>query len=72
MAQEKFNLTWHSYSDHLIEMLHNMMRSNELTDVTLVCDDKIQYKAHKIVLSACSSVFKGIIEDLPQNNSVIY
>ena len=29
MAQEKFNLTWHSYSDHLIEMLHNMMRSNE-------------------------------------------
>merc|ERR1712126_469483 len=53
-------------------MLHEMMKSNELTDVTLVCDDKKQFKAHKNVLSACSSVFKSIINDLPQNNSVIY
>ena len=40
-------------------MLHEMMKSNELTDVTLVCDDKKQFKAHKIVLSACSTVFKN-------------
>ena len=53
-------------------MLHALMKSNELTDVTLVCDDKTQFKAHKIVLSACSTVFKSIINDLPQNNSVIY
>merc|ERR1712133_178456 len=72
MYQEKYNLNWPTYSDHLREMLHEMMKSNELTDVTLVCDDKRQYKAHKIVLSACSSVFKNIINDLPQNNSVIY
>ena len=72
MNQEKYNLNWHSYSDHLREMLHEMMRSNELTDVTLVCDDKKQFKAHKIVLSACSSVFKSIINELPQNSSVIF
>ena len=72
MNQEKYNLNWNSYTDHLREMLHEMMISNELTDVTLVCDDKKQFKAHKIVLSACSSVFKSIISDLPKNNSVIY
>ena len=72
MHQEKYNLNWHTYSDHLREMLHEMMKSNELTDVTLVCDDKKQFQAHKIVLSACSSVFKSIINDLPQNSSVIY
>ena len=72
MNQEKYNLNWHTYSDHLREMLHEMMKSNELTDVTLVCDDKRQFKAHKIVLSACSSIFKSIINDLPQNSSVIY
>ena len=72
MHQEKYKLNWHTYSDHLREMLHEMMKSNELTDVTLVCDDKRQFKAHKIVLSACSSVFKSIINDLPQNSSVIY
>ena len=54
MNQEKYNLNWHTYLDHLREMLHEMMKSNELTDVTLVCDDKRQFKAHKIVLSACS------------------
>ena len=72
MSQEKYNLNWHTYSDHLREMLHEMMKTEELTDVTLVCDDKSQFKAHKIVLSACSSVFKSIINDLPQNSSVIY
>ena len=72
MNQEKYNLNWHTYSDHLRGMLHEMMKSNELTDVTLVCDDKKQFRAHKIVLSACSSVFKCIISDLPQNCSVIY
>ena len=72
MTEEKNNHNWTTYSDHLREMLHEMMKSNQLTDVTLVCDDKKQFKAHKIVLSACSSVFKSIINDLPQNSSVIY
>ena len=72
MYQEKFILEWNSHSDHLRKMLHDMNKSSELTDVTLVCDDKKQLKAHKTVLSACSSVFKSIITELPQNNSVIY
>ena len=72
MSQEKYNLNRHTYSDHLREMLHNMRISETLTDVTLVCDDQKQYKAHKIVLSACSTVFKNIIDSLPQNTSVIY
>ena len=72
MHQEKYNLNWHTYSDHLREMLHEMMKSNELTDVTLISDDKKHFKAHKIVLTACSPVFKSIINELPQNSSVIY
>ena len=72
MHQEKYNLNWHTHSDHLKDMLHEMMKSDELTDVTLVCDDMRQLKAHKIVLSACSSVFRKIIEHLPDKNSVIY
>ena len=48
------------------------MKSNELTDVTLVSDDKKQFKAHKFVLSACSKAFKSIINHLLPNSSVIY
>merc|ERR1712126_464412 len=72
MKEQRYNLSWDIYSDHTKEMLHNMMKSEELTDVTLVSDDKKQFKAHKFVLSACSEVFKSIINHLQPNNSVIY
>merc|ERR1711873_89221 len=41
-------------------------------DVTLVSDDQTQFKAHKIVLSACSPVFKKIIESNPSQHPLIY
>ena len=44
MNQEKFNLTWHTYTDHLREMLHNLLFSEDLTDVTLVSEDKKRFK----------------------------
>ena len=72
MSQEKFNLVWHEYTDHLREMLHDMKTSDELTDVTLVSEDKKHYKAHKVVLSASSTVFKNIIGDNFSSNPIIY
>ena len=72
MSAGTYNISWYTYSDHLRQMLHEMMKTSKLTDVTLVCDDKRQFKAHKIVLSACSTIFKCIIDDLPQSSSVIY
>ena len=70
--EEKHKLYWNTYTDHLREMFHEMLKTSELADVTLVSDDLRQFKAHKIVLSACSAVFKQILKDLPQNSSVIY
>ena len=40
MKGENLNLNEETYSDHLRNMLHKMMKSNELKDVTLSCDDK--------------------------------
>ena len=37
-----------------------MRTTDNFTDVTLVCDDQKEIKAHKVVLSACSSVFNSI------------
>ena len=36
MHLEKYNLNWHAYSDHLREMLHEIMKLNDLTDVTFL------------------------------------
>ena len=70
MEQEA--LYWYNYSDHLKKMIQNLKKSQLFTDVTLVSDDKKQIKAHKFVLTACSTVFQNIIESLPENSSIIY
>ena len=72
MSQEKLNLTWHTYTDHLREMLHKMLSTNELTDVTLVSEDNIHFKAHKVVLSACSPVFKSIVSNNLLSHQIIF
>ena len=72
MQEDNYQIQWTEYSDHFQNSLHSMLISNELTDVTLVCDDKKVLKAHKLVLSTCSSVFRTIIQSMPGNNSLIY
>ena len=69
---EQLNLNWHTYNDHLKELMHNLMESHESTDVTLVCEDKTKFKAHQFVLKACSPVFQSIINDLPHKDPIIY
>ena len=68
--QEKYSITWPSYSDHMKVMTREMMTSGDFADVTLVCDDKQQIRAHKNILAACSPVFKDILQI--ENSSVIY
>ena len=71
--EEKYNLNWHTYSDHLRNILKEMRSDDSFADVTLVTDDKKQIKAHRNILSACSSVFKEILQINTNNNHpVIY
>ena len=49
-------------------MMCEMMTSDDFTDVTLITDDKKSIKAHRIILSACSPVFKTILR-IEINNS---
>ena len=73
MEQDKCKLTWHTYQDHLREMMQEMMTSHEFADVTLVSDDKKTVMAHRNILSACSPVFKNIFQMDPKNShQVIY
>ena len=69
---ETYTLNWYTFSDHLQLMFKNLYDEREYSDVTLVCDDQTQFKAHKIVLSACSPVFKKIIDNNPSQHPLIY
>ena len=37
--QEKYTLTWHTYPDHLRDIMKAMMTSDSFTDVALISDD---------------------------------
>ena len=68
MDVEKYNLTWTDFPDHLRALMHDLMVSEDFADVTLVTDDKKKVRAHRHVLSACSPVFKEILQIEKQNN----
>ena len=69
---EKYTLNWHTFTDHLQLMFKDLYEEGKHSDVTLVCDDQTQFKAHKIVLRACSPVFKNIIDNNPSQHPLIY
>ena len=72
MHKEKYNLTWHSYSDHLKTMMKELMMNEDYSDVTLVTEDKKQIKAHINILSACSPVFKDILKKENNSSQIMY
>merc|ERR1712150_364858 len=69
---EKYTLNWDTFTDHLQLMIKDLYEEGKHSDVTLVCDDQTQFKAHKIVLRACSPVFKKIIDNNPSQHPLIY
>ena len=71
--QLKYNLNWPKFTDHLQEMMYEMMKSEDFTDVILVCDDMKQIKTHMNILSACSPVFRNLLKNhIPHGHPVIY
>ena len=67
---EKFRLMWHTYTTHGQELFRNLLETQQFTDVTLISDDRKQYRVHKFILSACSTVFREIITSNPLNTAI--
>ena len=72
MHQEKYSLTWNTYSDHLKTMMQELMMNEDFADVTIVTEDKKHIKANINILSACSPVFRDILKKEKNSNQIIY
>ncbi|XP_049867430.1 zinc finger and BTB domain-containing protein 14-like [Pectinophora gossypiella] len=66
----QFSLRWNNYVNHVTEAFNVLRFENDLVDVTLCCDGG-KIKAHKMLLSACSSYFKQIFKENPCQHPVI-
>merc|ERR1711909_161239 len=58
IMDQRFNLRWDEFEN--------------CADVTLVCDEDRQIKAHKVVLSAVSPFFRKILKRNPHQHPLIY
>ena len=72
MHQEKYSLTWDSYSDHLKNMMKELMMNEDFSDVTLVTEDKKQIKANIGILSACSPIFRDILKKEKNSSTIMF
>lgn len=66
----QFSLRWNNYVSHVTEAFNILRFENDLVDVTLCCDGG-KIRAHKMLLSACSSYFKQIFKENPCQHPVI-
>ena len=69
---EKFNLKWTDFQFNVTNSFNIFRSESNFCDVTLVCEGEESVKAHKVVLSACSSFFKNILKEYQHSHPLIY
>ncbi|XP_012218657.1 zinc finger protein chinmo isoform X2 [Linepithema humile] len=62
--QHQFCLKWNSFGNNLATVFSNLFKSESLTDVTLFCEG-VTFKAHRLILAACSKHFQELFEGMP-------
>ena len=67
---DEFNITWDKFISHGKNLLSELFETQLYSDVTLVSDDLYHFQAHKFLLSACSSVFKNILQHSSQHTFI--
>merc|ERR1719245_2627246 len=65
-------IVWRKFKINSDEKFSNLFENELFVDVTLVCEDEVSVKAHKVILAASSELFKNILKKAENNCSLIY
>ena len=69
---DAFELNNKEFFNDFRELLKNLLVTGVYSDIILVSDDLVPFKAHKLVICSQCTVFKDIVNALPENNSVVF
>lgn len=64
MGTEKYRLKWSKFETNILTAFQNLYETEQLSDVTLFCEGTT-FKAHRLVLAACSSHFQNLFSNAP-------
>jgi len=69
-SSENFCLRWNDFEANVSGAFRDLRAESDFFDVTLGCSDSNgrSLQAHKVILSACSSFFKGMLRQQAQQN----
>ncbi|KOC67966.1 Protein bric-a-brac 2 [Habropoda laboriosa] len=70
MAGQHYCLRWNNYQSNMTSVFHQLLQTESFVDVTLACNEA-SLKAHKVVLSACSSYFQKLLLSNPCKHPTI-
>lgn len=59
---DSFCLKWNDFHTSVTSSFADLRAESDLFDITLVCEGGKNLQAHRIILSACSLVFKRLIK----------
>ena len=68
-GEEQYHLKWNDYNSSLTKCFRDLRDNDEMLDVTLVSQGQT-FKAHKLVLSACSPIFKSMLKKTSQSGGM--
>ncbi|XP_014223412.1 modifier of mdg4-like isoform X2 [Trichogramma pretiosum] len=69
-TSQQFSLRWNNYLKHITSAFDTLRCDEDLVDVTLSCEGK-RIRAHKMLLSACSTYFRDLFKENPCQHPVI-
>ena len=66
-----FCLRWNNHRNNLLTVLDHLLQTEAFCDVTLACDGA-SIKAHKMILSACSSYFQHLFMENTCEHPIVF
>jgi len=70
-GNDKFCLKWNDFESNVSTAFQELREERDFFDVTLACEGN-QLEAHKVILSACSPFFRGVLKRNPHNHPLLY
>ena len=67
-----FTLSWDDFNNKCPKAFKELWLDTDLSDVTLVTEDGGQLSAHKVILAACSPLFKRLLQRNPNGHPLLY
>ena len=72
LSAEKFCLKWNDFQDNLNSAFAGLKNDQDLTDVTLACEDGSQLQTHKVILASSSPIFMELLKTNKHPHPLLY